>query len=130
MYELIGTIKVIKDTEQINDRFSKREFVVSDNHDKYPQVIQFELTQDKCTLLDEFTVGNDVKVTFNVRGREWKSPQGDTRYFVSLNAWKLEKTGTGMAPGGGAPAAAGAVPAGTEMVIDCNDDEEIDDIPF
>jgi hypothetical protein len=129
MYELAGTIKVIKDTEQVNDRFSKREFVVSDNHDKYPQLIQFELTQDKCPLLDEFTVGNDVKVTFNVRGRDWKSPQGDTRYFVSLNAWKLEKTDSGMPPSSGG-AVASAIPPGTEMVIECNDDEEIDDIPF
>ncbi|MDA0989904.1 MAG: DUF3127 domain-containing protein [Verrucomicrobia bacterium] len=93
MYEMTGTIEVLNATEQVNERFSKREFVVNDEDDRYPQVIKFELTQDRCELLDSYKVGDRVHVTFNIRGREWTSPQGEKRFFVSLNAWKLDAAG-------------------------------------
>lgn len=132
MYELKGTIKVKKDTQQVSDKFRKREFVVSDNDPQYPQVIQFELTQDRCSLLDDYNVGDDVQVTFNVRGREWTSPQGDVRYFVSLNAWRIENLGqaepTAPAPSAAQPAAptSDAPPPDTFMP----DNSDDDDLPF
>ena len=93
-FKMKGVIKVIRPTQHVSDKFSKREFVVTDSSDdKYPQDIMFELTQDKTTLLDNVMEGQEVEVSFNLRGREWKSPQGDVKYFNTLNAFKLDTIG-------------------------------------
>ena len=81
MFKLTGTLKVIKDTVQITEKFSKREFVVSENSSMYPQEIAFQAAQDKCSMLDGYTEGEQVEVSFNLRGREWTSPQGEVKYF-------------------------------------------------
>jgi len=88
--EIKGKIKKISETVQISERFRKREFVVeyASNQD-YPQSLQFEMVQDRCELLDSFEVGQDVEVFFDLRGREWTNPQGEVKYFNSLQAWKL-----------------------------------------
>ena len=88
--EIKGKIKKISETVQISERFRKREFIVeyASNPD-YPQSIQFEMVQDRCELLDPFEVGQDVEVFFDLRGREWTNPQGEVKYFNSLQAWKL-----------------------------------------
>jgi len=88
--EVKGTLKVVNTTQVVSDKFSKREFVLTTN-DMYPQDILFQLTQDKCTLLDMFKVGDKVEVSFNLRGREWINPQGEAKYFNSLEAWKIFK---------------------------------------
>jgi hypothetical protein len=99
MYKLTGNIKMISPTVQVSDRFSKREFVVSDTNGMYPQDILFQATQDKCAILDTFQNGEHVEVSFNLRGREWTSPQGEVKYFNSLEAWRIEKVGNAMAQG-------------------------------
>ena len=88
--EIKGIIKKITETVQISDRFRKREFVVeySSNPD-YPQSLQFEMVQDRCELLDSFQVGQLVEISFDLRGREWTNPQGQVKYFNTLQAWKL-----------------------------------------
>ena len=88
--EIKGKIKKISETVQISERFRKREFIVeyASNPD-YPQPLQFEMVQDRCELLDPFEVGQDVEVFFDLRGREWTNPQGEVKYFNSLQAWKL-----------------------------------------
>jgi len=93
MYKLSGTIKVIKDTVQVSDKFSKREFVVNDSSSMYPQDISLQSTQDKCSMLDGYKEGDNVEVSFNLRGREWTSPQGEVKYFNTLEAWRIEKAG-------------------------------------
>lgn len=90
MFKLTGTIKKIDDTVQVSDKFSKREFVVTENSSMYPQDILFQSTQDKCSILDAFMEGQEVEVSFNVRGREWTSPQGEVKYFNTLEAWRVE----------------------------------------
>ena len=90
--EIKGIIKKISETVQISDRFRKREFVLEyANNPDYPQPLQFELVQDRCELLDSFQEGQEVEVHFELRGREWTSPQGQVKYFNSLQAWKLVK---------------------------------------
>lgn len=91
-YELTGTLKVKKETEKVSDKFQKREFVVTDDNDKYPQHILFQLKQDKCDYLEVYSLGDKVKVTFNLDGREW-TKDGITKYFTTLSAWKLENVG-------------------------------------
>lgn len=88
-FKLTGALKVINATNQVSDKFSKREFVITDGSSMYPQDIMFQLTQDKCNLLDGLTVGQSVEVSFNLRGKEWVSPQGDVRYFNTLEAWRI-----------------------------------------
>jgi hypothetical protein len=83
-----GKIKVINATNVVSDKFSKREFVV-ETEETYPQPILIQLTQDKCSLLDLFKVGQDVEVSVNLKGREWNSPQGETKYFNTIEAWRI-----------------------------------------
>lgn len=84
-----GTIVVLNETEVISDKFSKRSFVINDNTD-YPQEVQFEFHKDKCDHLNSFRVGDDVQVSFNLNGRSWTNPKGETKYFNTLQAWKIE----------------------------------------
>jgi hypothetical protein len=93
MFKLEGTLKVANATQVISEKFSKREFVIETN-DQYPQLVMFQLTQDKCNLLDAFKVGNQVEVSFNLRGKSWTSPAGEVKYFNTLEAWRLERIGT------------------------------------
>lgn len=88
--ELQGKIKTIGDTETHGSNgFRKRNLVVT-TAEQYPQNIQVEFVQDKCDLLDPFTPGQDVKVSINLRGREWINPQGVSVYFNTIQAWKIE----------------------------------------
>lgn len=70
--------------------FRKREMVVTTD-EQYPQHIMIEFTQDKCDLLNSYQVGEPVKVSINLRGREWVNPQGETKYFNSIQGWRIEK---------------------------------------
>lgn len=92
MFKLTGTIKVIGDTTQVTEKFSKREFVVTETSSTYPQDISFQLMQDKCSLLDAFKVGGQVEVFFNLNGKEWiNKTTGEVKYFNTLNAWKIDQ---------------------------------------
>lgn len=99
-FDVVGKLHVSYETKQVSAKFSKREFVVEVADGKYPQMVLFQLTGDRCPVLDDFRVGDQVRVTFNVRGREWKSPQGETKYFNSLDVWKLETARAGAEDGG------------------------------
>lgn len=148
LMNLKGKIKEIFDTQQVSDRFSKREFVVEyiDNP-QYPQYIKFEMTQDKCDLLDQYKVGNEVDVQFNVRGRAWTNQQGVTQYFNTLQAWRIDiaTEGAPAAPashngGGMQPATANNSPAQPSWIkaeekdraggTGFSSSNEDDDLPF
>ena len=94
--EASGRLHTIFDTKQVSERFSKREFVVemSDNP-KYPQTVLFQLTGDRCAQLDGMNVGDQVSIEFSLRGREWKSPSGDVKYFNSLDVWQINPARAG-----------------------------------
>ncbi|MCW3085081.1 MAG: hypothetical protein JWP12_2447 [Bacteroidetes bacterium] len=88
--DITGILKVKTEAQQVSDKFRKREFVLTDNSSQYPQHVSFQLTQDKCSLLDQYNVGDEIKVHFNLRGREWTSPKGEVKYFNTLEAWRIE----------------------------------------
>ena len=89
-----GRIHALFDTQQITERFRKREFVIElGDNPRYPQYVQFQLTGDRCEALDGFQVGEEVKLEFSLRGREWRSPKGDIKYFNSLDVWAVERMG-------------------------------------
>lgn len=132
MFKLIGTVKVLNDTVQVSEKFSKREFVVTDTTSMYPQDISFQATQDKCSMLDAVQVNDQVEVSFNLRGREWTSPQGEVKYFNSLEAWRIEKVGQSMPQGipQGGPSAMNLDPVATATAAAVNTTSEDDDLPF
>lgn len=89
-FEAEGKIYKKMDTQQVTDTFKKREFVVEMVDGAYTQLVKFQMVQNNCEKLDGFNEGDDVKVTFNLRGREWTSPQGEVKYFSTLDAWKID----------------------------------------
>lgn len=98
MFKISGTLKMKGDTVQVSEKFSKRDLVLTDDAGMYPQDILFQLAQDKCSLLDGHSAGDKIEVSFNIRGREWVSPQGETKYFNTLEAWRIEKLLQGAPP--------------------------------
>ena len=126
MYETAGKVKWIGDTQTFPSGFSKREFVVTTAHDKYPQDIKFDMVKDKCPLLDGFDLGQDVQVSFDIRGREYNG-----KYFVDLSCWKLQAAdGAAKASGAssGEPSrrpttSAEPSPADLRSDVDFDDDE-------
>jgi hypothetical protein len=131
--EVTGILKAKMDTKQVSDKFKSREFVLTtEPGGKYPQQVSFQLNQDKCELIDGFNVGEEIKLQFNLRGREWTNPQGEVKYFNTLEAWKIEKAGATSS--NSAPGTAAAAPAKTNVqepsnptFVASNDD---DDLPF
>jgi hypothetical protein len=99
MFKITGTIKTIMDTVNVSDTFKKREFVITDGSGMYPQDILFQLTQNNCALVDGYNINDQIDVTFNLRGREWTNPQGEKKYFNTLDAWRIERSmGANAAP--------------------------------
>lgn len=89
--EIEGRIKEIGETKAFGaNGFRKKELVVT-TAEQYPQHILVEFTQDKCDILNKYNVGENVKVSINLQGREWVNPQGETKYFNSIQGWRIEK---------------------------------------
>jgi translation initiation factor IF-3 len=124
--EVQGKIKMVGETQTFgNNGFRKREVVVT-TEEQYPQHIMVEFVQDKCDLLNNFGVGQQVKISINLRGREWVNPQGETKYFNSIQGWRIEnlqqETNTaGMPP---------VPPADAFEPVDDLNQEDHDDLPF
>src|SRR5690554_4130490 len=87
--ELKGTIKVIGETQSFGSNgFTKRDVVIT-TEEQYPQDILVVFMKDKCPVLDNYIVGQSVKVGINIQGREWSSPMGEIKYFNTLVGWKI-----------------------------------------
>ncbi len=123
--EIQGTIKLIDETKTYgNNGFRKRELVLT-TEEQYPQHLMIEFVQDKTDLLNNFSQGQKVKISINLRGREWTNPQGETKYFNSIQGWRIEtleqEEASGMPP---TPPMEAFEPA------DDLSEEEYDDLPF
>tara|TARA_B100000674_G_C37236154_1_gene643557 strand:- start:80 stop:457 length:378 start_codon:yes stop_codon:yes gene_type:complete len=91
--DISGKLKLINETKEYGTNgFRKREVVVT-TEEQYPQDLLIEFIQDKCDILNSYTVGDSVKIDINLRGREWESPQGEIKYFNSIQGWRIEKLG-------------------------------------
>jgi hypothetical protein len=130
--DVTGILKLKQETQQIKDSFKKREFVLTiDQTSQYPQHITFQLTQDKTSIIDGYNVGEEIKVSFNLRGREWTSPQGDVKYFNTIDAWRIERVQNQKATTTSSPAANTAdVNPATAIVSDFSKTTADDDLPF
>ena len=125
--EVLGRVKVINPVQQVSASFKKREVVVTTD-EQYPQHISIEFQQDKTDLLNSYAVGEPVKVSINLRGREWVSPQGEVKHFNTIVGWRIEK----QAPvATAAPSQAPPMPAAETFAPATNfNEEEADDLPF
>lgn len=108
--EITGTIKKLGPVQQITPSFMKREVVILTD-EMYPQTIMVEFAQSRTTLLDGFTEGQYVRVSINLRGREWADAKtGEVRYFTSIGGWKIEAAVPAQAVPAAAPVQAPANP--------------------
>lgn len=123
--EVLGRVKMIGNVQQVSATFKKREMVVT-TEEQYPQHIMIEFTQDKTDLLNQYNVGEQVRVSINLRGREWTNPQGETKYFNSIQGWRIERL-QAEAPLNQMP----PMPAADAFEPATNfNEEEHDDLPF
>lgn len=98
-FELTGNLILKENTQEISATFKKREFVIevpNERNSEWNDFVKFQVTQDKCALLDQFETGNSIKVAFNIRGRKWEK-EGRVNYFNSLEAWRIERAGSSQA---------------------------------
>ena len=127
-YKAEGKIEKIFDAEQKSASFTAREFVIEVADGQYPQMVKFQLVQDKCSLVDDYNEGDVVEVEFDLRGREWNG-----KYFTNLQAWRISKAGEGASSsaGGSSGGSASSNPpketAGAGSTASADFD---DDIPF
>jgi len=120
-FEVEGKLVKKFDTESKTESFQAREFVIEVSSGNYPQMVKFQLVQDRCSIVDEYNEGEVMKVYFDLRGREWQG-----KYFTNLNAWRIERPTAATAPPS-APAAGSEFPsAGDEPAVEMGDD----DLPF
>jgi hypothetical protein len=123
--EIAGKIKWIDETKTYGTNgFRKREVVVT-TEEQYPQHILVEFIQDKCELLNAYQVGQSVKIGINLRGREWVNPQGETKYFNTVQGWRIEEAGAA------APSEMPPMPPVSAFEAAEGDANEVeDDLPF
>ncbi len=136
-FEIAGRIAEIYQTQQVTDKFKKREFVLevketNNSGFEFIEYIKFQAVQDKTSMLDGLNVNDQVKVNFNLRGRKWEK-DGQTTYFTNLDAWKIEKEqSTSINPD--VPGSKDVNPAGNDSAPFPEDppanDSGFDDLPF
>jgi hypothetical protein len=128
--EVTGQLKVKFETQRISDKFQKREFVLSTElSTPYPQHVSFQLTQDKCALLDQYNVGDELRIQFNLRGREWNGPQG-IKYFNTLEAWRIEKAGSAAASQSSGQSSSAKIENNNSGPVFTSSVGDNDDLPF
>ena len=122
-FSIKGRIVVINELQHISDTFQKREFVVEvpESNPQYTNLISLEFIKEKCSLLDQYQIGQEVDVGFNLNGRKWDGPKG-ARYFNTLQAWRISNVGSQQ---GAAPAPYQQAPAQGFQGV-----EDSGDIPF
>ena len=129
-YKAEGKIEKIFDSETKGACFQVRQFVIEVADGQYPQMVAFQLVQDKCTLIDDYAEGDNVEVDFDLRGREWNG-----KYFTNLQAWRISRAGEGggSSDGGGqsqpASSSAGSTSSSSSATTTAAADFD-DDIPF
>ncbi len=123
--EVKGNLYKKFETQSKSNAFQVREFVLKLDG-QYPQLVKFQLTQDRCDVLNNFQENDDINVHFDLRGREWEG-----KFFTNLNAWKIEKIASQAAE---TPAdMAGDFPPIQENLVSEKTEvqaEDFDDLPF
>ena len=134
-FEVTGKLVEKYETTTISDKFKKREFILEKKENssgfEFVDYIKFQLTQDKCSIVDLFQPGDELKVSFNLRGRKWEK-NGNVSYFTNLEAWKIEKLDSDQNTAGSSgqfPDDQAPMP-GEDDFSASSGDQEFDDLPF
>ena len=129
-FEVEGKLHKIYPAENKSGSFQAREFVIEVESGQYPQMVKFQLVQDRCSLIDDYAEGDMIKVHFDLRGREWQG-----KYFTNLNAWRLDRPS--KAEKSSAPVSSGADDGEFPSVSDeriggggSSSSKDMDDLPF
>jgi len=120
-FEVQGKLIKKYDTESKTQTFQAREFVIEVSDGNYPQMVKFQLVQERCSLVDDYNEGDQIKVFFDLRGREWNG-----RYFTNLNAWRVERP-EAVAPPTAPASTDDGFPSASDEPLPDND---ADDLPF
>lgn len=119
--EIKGSIKVLKATREISEKFKLRELVIT-TEDTYPQDVPIQFTNIGCELLDKFKVGDNVDIEFNIKGKEWADPKsGEVKYFATIQGYKIFKSNDSVKPQATQPTQSVAIPPNIS---------EDDELPF
>jgi len=122
--EVTGKIKFIDTVKEVGSSGFKKRDVVVTSDEQYPQHILVQFVQDKCDLLDNYQVGENVVIGINLRGREWTNPQGETVYFNTIQGWKINKADTSK------QSPAPAAPISNPIPSPVQNEDQPDDLPF
>ncbi len=126
-FELSGKLIEIFDAQQVSDNFRKREFVIEKKetvgNNEFTDHIKFQLTQDRCNLIDAFNINDQVKISFNIRGNRWER-DGKVNYFTNLAAWRIENESVQNEP------IIDDTPFPDESDLPADTDSPDDDLPF
>jgi hypothetical protein len=124
-FEITGKVIDISPVNQVSDKFKKREFVIEKKETGGAAVfidyVKFQLVQDKCDLINESFLNEDVKISFNLKGNKWER-DGKINYFTNLDAWKIEKTSSAVKDQN--------VPSHTTLEDIPPENDELSDLPF
>jgi hypothetical protein len=124
-FEITGRIIDVLPVNQVSDKFRKREFVIEKKESGgtavFVDYIKFQLVQDKCDLINESFLNEEVKIWFNLKGNRWEK-EGRVNYFTNLDAWKIEKMSSQVRDQN--------VPSNTALEDIPPDNEELSDLPF
>jgi single-strand DNA-binding protein len=127
-FTITGTLIEKYDTQVITDKFQKREFVLELKDNNYTQYAKLQLVQAKCNLIDGFNKGQELKVSFDVRGSR-SDKNGNVNYYTNLDAWRIEAAGTSDAPANSS-AGFGDAPAATPPDFFADADPNDSGLPF
>jgi len=129
--EIKGTLKVIRDIQQVSANFQKREFVI-ETQEQYPQTIALELHGDKVDIIDAYGIGESVTVAINLRGREWINPQGEAKYFNTIVAWKIQRENSQPSNNATTQTSPREYPQANQpnSFVDGSQSDDLDDLPF
>lgn len=124
-YKAEGKVEKIFDSETKGASFQVRQFVIEVSDGQYPQMVAFQLVQDKCTLIDDYSEGDMIEVEFDLRGREWNG-----KYFTNLQAWRIGRAGEGGGQGGSSDSQSQPPAQKTAAPAPAVSNDFDDDIPF
>jgi len=131
-FELTGKLVAINETQQVSDRFKKREFVmeISEeiNGNVYTNYAKMQLVQNKCEIIDNYRIGDTVKVSFNIKGNKWER-DGNVNYITNLDAWRIESAQQGAQAAPASPAYSAQNTGNANMNFNPSP-ENVDDLPF
>jgi len=135
--QLTGTLRTIRNIQQISDKFQKREFII-ETQGQYKQTIQLELKGDKCDIIDAYTVGEEIVCDINIEGRIWVNPQGEEKCFNTISCWKIQRPNASQGQGTAEDYAPPSTNSGPKEFHQANqpnsfvdgDDTDFQDLPF